>query len=78
MSLKSQTRDPMTKVPPGELVFRIFTFRKNPSTSAEFEPANLGSRGVSSNPKLIYFTFVRMVINTRTYFLIKTEDPVGV
>ena len=37
MSLKSQTRDPQLKVPPRGLVL------KNPLTSAEFEPANLGS-----------------------------------
>ena len=45
MSLKSQTRDPQLKVPPGGLVLRIFTSLKNPSTSVGFEPANLGSRG---------------------------------
>ena len=43
-SLKSQTRDPQLKVRPGGLVLRIFTSWKNPSTSAGFEPANLGSR----------------------------------
>ena len=42
--LKSQTRDPQLKVPPGGLVLRIFTSWKNPSTSAGFEPANLISR----------------------------------
>ena len=45
MCLKSQTREPKLKVPPGGLVLRIFTSWKNPSTSAGFEPANLGSRG---------------------------------
>ena len=44
-SLKSQTRDPQFKVPPGGLVLRTFTSWKNPSTSAGFEPANLGSCG---------------------------------
>ena len=42
-SLKSQTRDPQLKVPPGGLVLKVFTFRKNPSTSARFEPTNFGS-----------------------------------
>ena len=32
-------------VPPGGLVLRTFTCWKNPSTSAGFELANLGSRG---------------------------------
>ena len=36
---------PSLKVPPGGLMLRIFTSWKNPSTSAGFEPANLGSRG---------------------------------
>ena len=36
---------PQLKVPPGGLVLRIFTSWKNPSISAGFEPANLGSRG---------------------------------
>ena len=44
-SLKSQTRDLQLKVPPGGFVLRIFTSWKNPSTSAGFEPANLGYRG---------------------------------
>ena len=44
-SLKFQTREPQLKVNPGGLVLRIFTSWKNPSTSAGFEPANLGSRG---------------------------------
>ena len=36
---------PQLIVPPGGLVLRIFTSWKNPSTSAGFERANLGSRG---------------------------------
>ena len=36
--------DPRIKVPPGGLVVRIITPWKNPSTSAGFEHANLGSR----------------------------------
>ena len=36
---------PPLKVPPGGPVLRIFTSLKNLSTSAGFEPANLGSRG---------------------------------
>ena len=38
--------------PPGGLVLRIFTSWKNPSTSARFEPVNLGSRGehITSRP----------------------------
>ena len=51
MSLKSQTRDPQLKVPPGGLVLRIFTSWKNPSTSVVFEPANLGSRGEYVTPR---------------------------
>ena len=43
-SLKSQTRDPQLKVPPGGLVLKIFTSWKNSSTSTGLEPANLGSR----------------------------------
>ena len=39
--LKSQTREPRVKVPPGGLVLRIFTSWKNPTTSAGFEPTNL-------------------------------------
>ena len=50
-SLKSQTRDPQLKVPPGGLVLRIFTSWKNPSTSAGFEPANLGYRGEYITPR---------------------------
>ena len=50
-SLKSQTRGPQLKVPPGGLVLRIFTSWKNPSTSAGFEPANLGSRGEHVTPR---------------------------
>ena len=46
-SLKSQTRDPQIKVPPGE----IFTSWKNPSTSGGFEPANLGFRGEHATPR---------------------------
>ena len=51
-SLRSQTRNPQLKVPPGVLVLGIFMSWKNPSTSAGFEPANLGSRGehVTSRP----------------------------
>ena len=51
MSLKSQTRDPQLKVPPGGLVLRIFTSRKNPLTSVWFEPTNLGSRGKHVTPR---------------------------
>ena len=43
-NLKSQTRDPQLKVPPGGLVLNIFTTWKKPSTSDWFEPANLWSR----------------------------------
>ena len=50
-SLKSQTRDPQLKVLPGWLVLRIFTSWKNLSTSAGFEPANLGSRGKHVTPR---------------------------
>ena len=50
-SLKSQTRDTQVKVPFGGHVLRIFTSWKNSSTSAWFEPANLGSRGEHSPPR---------------------------
>ena len=50
-SLKSQTRDLQLKVPPGGLVLRIFTSWKNPSTSAGFEPANLGISRRSRYPE---------------------------
>ena len=50
-SLKSQTRDPQLKVPTGGLVLRIFTSWINPSTSAVFEPVNLGSRGEHGTPR---------------------------
>ena len=46
-SVKSQTRDPQLKVPPGGLVLRIFTSWKNSSTSA----ANLASRGEHVSPR---------------------------
>ena len=52
MSLKSsQNQDPQLKVPPGGLVLRMFTSLKNPSTSAGFEVANLGSQGEHVAPK---------------------------
>ena len=50
-SLKSQTRDPQLKVPPGGLVLMIFMSCKNPSSSAGFEPVNLGSRGEHVTPR---------------------------
>ena len=50
-SLKSQTRNPQLKVPPGGLVLRIVTSWKNTSTSAGFEPANLGSRSEHVTPR---------------------------
>ena len=34
---------------PKEIILRIFTFWKHPSTSAEFEPANLGYSGEHDN-----------------------------
>ena len=49
--LKSQTRDPQLKVPPGGLLLRIFTSWKSPSTSAGFESANLGSRDEHGTPR---------------------------
>ena len=57
MSLKPQTRDLRLKVRPRELVLRIFTFGKNPSTSAKFETANLGTLGEHVTlrpPRFIY------------------------
>ena len=49
-SLKSQTQDPQIKVPPtgGAQDFYVL---KNPSTSAEFEPANLGFRDEHVTPR---------------------------
>jgi hypothetical protein len=35
--------------PPKEVVLRIFITHKNPSPSAEIEPANLGSSGEHAN-----------------------------
>ena len=51
MSLKSQTREPQFKVRSGGLALRNFTSWKNPSTSAGFEPANLGSQGEHVTPR---------------------------
>ena len=42
--LKSTTRDPRFYFP-SDVILRIFTLWKNPSTPAGIEPANLGSRG---------------------------------
>ena len=50
-SLKSQIRNPQLTVPPGGLMLGIFTPRKSPSTSAGFEPANLGSRDEHVTPR---------------------------
>ena len=51
-SLKSQTRDPPLKVPPGGHVLRIFTpCKKGTSTSVGFELVNLGSRGEHVTPR---------------------------
>ena len=49
--------DPQLKVPTGGLVLRMFTSRKNPSTSAGFELANLGSRGEHVTPRPTRPTF---------------------
>ena len=51
LHIYSQIRDPQLKAPPGGLVLRIFTSSKNPSTSAGFEPANLGSRYEHVTPR---------------------------
>ena len=65
-SLKSQTRDPQLKLPPGGLVLRIFTsWKKNPSTLVRFEPANLGSRGehvTPSSPRPTIITYLDILI----------------
>ena len=54
--------DPQLKIPTRGLVLRMFTFRKNPSTLAGFEPANLGSRGEHVTPRpsrpISYYTIV--------------------
>ena len=47
----SDSGPPQVKVPPVGLLLRIFTSWKNPSTSARFEPANLGSRGEHVTPR---------------------------
>ena len=49
--LKSQTRDLQLKVSLGGLMLRIFTSWKDPTISAGFEPANLGSRGEHVTPR---------------------------
>ena len=51
-SLKSHTRDPRLEVPPRGLVLRICMSWKNPSTSAGFEPENLGSWDEHVTPRL--------------------------
>ena len=48
---ESQTRGSQLKVSPGGLMLRIFMSWKNPSTSAGFEPANLGSRDEHVTPR---------------------------
>ena len=62
-SLKSQTREPQLKVPSGGHVLKIFTSWKNPSTSAGFEPAHLGSRGehVTPRPPRLMFDELNLV-----------------
>ena len=52
---------PQLKVPTGGLVLRIFTSWKYPSTSAGFEPANLGSR--DHRDRLV----INKVNNSKTY-----------
>ena len=71
-SLKSQTRDPQLKVPSGGLVIRIFTSWKNPSTSAGFEPANVGSRGehVTSRPPRTNIVYIAWETQSYTFFYI--------
>ena len=74
-SLKSQTRDPQLKVPPGGLVLRIFTSWKNSSTSAGFEPANLGSRGEHVNPESTEVDFGYMLADCYGLTLFLRDYP---
>ena len=53
---------PQLIVPPGGLVLRIFTSWKNQSTSAGFEPANLGSRGEHVTPRPNFLSVNRNTI----------------
>ena len=61
-SLKSQTRYPQLKVPPGGLLLRSFTSWKNPSTSAKFETMNLGSQGKHVTPRPPRLTIIIIII----------------
>ena len=63
-SLKSQTRDPQLKVPPGGLGLRLFTSWKNPLTSAGFKPTNLGSRGEYITPRAPRPTWWHLLLYT--------------
>ena len=67
-SLKSQSRDPQLKVPPGGLVLMIFMSSKNPSTSVGFAPANLGFRGkhVTLRPPTSNTLSLRSSLNVKT------------
>ena len=49
--MKFQTRDLLLNVPPGGLSAQDFYVLKNPSTSAGFEPANLGSQDENVTPR---------------------------
>ena len=51
MSVKSQTRDPGLKSLPEDLCSWFLRPEKNPSTSAGFAPANLGSLGEHGAPR---------------------------
>ena len=66
-SLKSQTRDPWLNILPRRLVLRIFYVLKNTSTSARFEPTNLGSRGEHVIPKLPSLTSIYKLIFQLVY-----------
>ena len=63
--LKSQTRDPQLKVPPGGLVLRIFMSWKNPLTSAWSEPVNLGSWGEHITPRPPRPTYSGVSVNKK-------------
>ena len=62
------TRDSQLKVPPEGLVLRIFTSWKSSSTTAGFEPANLGSWGEHVTPRPPRPTYIQFIYICRLFF----------
>ena len=54
--------------PPKEGVLRIFLVLKNPTASAGFEPANLGTKGQHATPRPIYYNTKKYTAVYKTYF----------